>query len=236
MWDDNEEGGHWQFQFRRNLRDWEIPMIDALTDRIGDFSFSENEDSWLWVWSKKGSFTVRSMYKFLTDEKFDRLGSRQVFPSSLVWGTDFPMNIKCFFWSLFLGKILTRPNLVHKGFDISSLCPFCNLLPESTVHLFLHCLLMLESWTDLLSSNQQTLLKVYEADTVVLELWTDLLSSNQQTLLKVYEADTVVDLFSNWPVKSGNDLMVRVWKYLPYAAAWVTWKHRNNKVFNKALA
>ncbi|KAF5184454.1 60 kDa chaperonin [Thalictrum thalictroides] len=63
----------------------------------------------------------------------------------------------------------------------------------------------------------------------------DLLSSDQQILLKVYEADTVVELFSNWPVKSGNDLMVRVWRYLPYAAAWVTWKHRNNKVFNNVV-
>ncbi|KAF5198218.1 hypothetical protein FRX31_012195, partial [Thalictrum thalictroides] len=69
----------------------------------------------------------------------------------------------------------------------------------------------------------------------MLELWTDLLSSDQQILLKLYVVDTVVDWFSNWPVKSGNDLMVRVWRYLPYAAAWVTWKHRNNKVFNNVV-
>ncbi|KAF5191681.1 hypothetical protein FRX31_018732 [Thalictrum thalictroides] len=103
-----------------------------------------------------------------------------------------------------------KKNLVHKGFDISSLCPLCNLLPESTVHLFLHCPLMLE-------------------------LWTNLLSSDEQILVKVYEADSVVDLFRNWPVKSGNDLMVRVWRYLPYATAWVAWKHRNNKVFNNVV-
>ncbi|KAF5197600.1 hypothetical protein FRX31_012811 [Thalictrum thalictroides] len=29
--------------------------------------------------------------------------------------------------------------------------------------------------------------------------------------------------------------MARVWRYLPYAAAWVTWKHRNNKVFNNVV-
>ncbi|KAF5191367.1 hypothetical protein FRX31_019045, partial [Thalictrum thalictroides] len=46
----------------------------------------------------------------------------------------------------------------------------------------------------------------------MLELWTDLLSSDQQILLKLYEANTVVDWFSNWPVNSGNDLMVRVWR------------------------
>ncbi|KAF5207613.1 hypothetical protein FRX31_002798 [Thalictrum thalictroides] len=210
MWHANSEGGHWLVHFRRDLRDWESLMLEDLLTKIGDCTFSENEDSWVWIWSRKGRFTVKSMYKHLIDEKFTRIGNRVVFPSGLVWGMELPMNIKLFFWSLFLGKTLTRQNLVNRGLEISTCCPLCNLLPESVEHLFLHFPL-------------------------VLELWFDLLRSKQHLLIKLYEADFVRTWFSQWPTTSGNGLLVRVWSYLPYAVAWITLKSRNNKVFNEGV-
>ncbi|KAF5202971.1 hypothetical protein FRX31_007440 [Thalictrum thalictroides] len=121
-------------------------MLENLLSRIGGSSFSEEDDSWSWVWSKKGRFTVKSMYEDLIDEKFARIGNKVVFPSHLFWGMDLPMNIKLFFWCLFLGKTLTRQTLVNRGLDISVYYPMCSLLPESTEQLFLHCPLMLELW------------------------------------------------------------------------------------------
>ncbi|KAF5197023.1 hypothetical protein FRX31_013390, partial [Thalictrum thalictroides] len=46
----------------------------------------------------------------------------------------------------------------------------------------------------------------------------------------------MADWLSVWPVKSGNPLMVKVWSYLPYAVVWITWKFRNDKVFNEGMS
>ncbi|KAF5194521.1 hypothetical protein FRX31_015891 [Thalictrum thalictroides] len=57
-------------------------------------------------------------------------------------------------------------------------------------------------------------------------------NDDQQNLILLYEVDTVVDWFRVWPAKSGNDLMVHVWSFLPSAVTWVVWKHKNNQVFD----
>ncbi|KAF5184955.1 hypothetical protein FRX31_025458 [Thalictrum thalictroides] len=182
MWQENGEGGNWQLNFRRNLREWEMTMFEDLISKIEVSTLVEEDDTWIWRWSKKARFTVKSMFKHLVNEKLERLGNRVVFPSSLVWDTALPMNIKLFFWTIFLGRTLTRQTLVHRGLAISTAYPLCNLLPETVNHLFLHCPLVLELW--------------------------------------------------DWPHKRGNDLMMKVWMYLPYASAWVIRKHRNGRVFD----
>ncbi|KAF5185180.1 Reverse transcriptase zinc-binding domain, partial [Thalictrum thalictroides] len=160
-----ENGDIWQIQLRRSLRDWERPVLDDMLERIGVAVFTEERDCWCWKWSKKGSFTIKSMYKHLVDDKFSLIRSREVFPTDLVWETALPTNIKFFFWTLFLGRTLTRLNLIHKGMIISEVCPLCSLLSGSISHLFMHCPLVLELWSVLLASEHQTLMKLYEAET-----------------------------------------------------------------------
>ncbi|KAF5176364.1 hypothetical protein FRX31_034046 [Thalictrum thalictroides] len=92
-----------------------------------------------------------------------------------------------------------------RGMAISVMCPLCNLVHESISHLFIHC-------------------------PVVLNLWSILLRSDQHILLTLYAVDTVEDWLRAWPVKTGNELMVHVWRFLPYAVLRTFWKHMNRKV------
>ncbi|KAF5190908.1 hypothetical protein FRX31_019505, partial [Thalictrum thalictroides] len=157
-----EMGEVWQIQLRRSLRDWERPVLDDLFESIGGVVFTDERDIWCWKWSKKVRFTVKSMYKHLVDDKFSLMGSREVFPTDLVWETSLPTNIN--------------------------------------------------------------------SGTVVC-----LLPSEQQTLMKLYEADTIMGWFESWPVKTGNALTSKVCGYLPYATSWIIWKYRNNNDVSPSL-
>ncbi|PIA60899.1 hypothetical protein AQUCO_00300428v1 [Aquilegia coerulea] len=67
---------------------------------------------------------------------------------------------------------------------------------EAVSHLFLHC-------------------------SKVLQLWTELLPTQQDSVAILYSVDSVVDWLIAWPKKTGDPLSCRVWRYLPYAACWV---------------
>ncbi|KAF5194123.1 hypothetical protein FRX31_016288 [Thalictrum thalictroides] len=67
----------------------------------------------------------------------------------------------------------------------------------------------------------------------MLNLWSILLRSDQQTLLTLYAVDTVEDWLKAWPAKTGNELMVHVWRFLPYVVLWTIWKNMNRKVFDE---
>ncbi|KAF5179437.1 Reverse transcriptase zinc-binding domain, partial [Thalictrum thalictroides] len=105
----------WHIEMRRNLRDWEVPVMLDLMDKLKNIQCNELEgDSWVWLKSKVDCFTVRSMYKFLLNKKFLIAGSRSIFPADVVWDNDLPTNIKFFFWTLLLDRTLTRQTLVRR--------------------------------------------------------------------------------------------------------------------------
>ncbi|KAF5187150.1 hypothetical protein FRX31_023288 [Thalictrum thalictroides] len=132
------------------------------------------------------------MYMDLRERNTASIAQRVVFPHDMVWKTDLPMNIKFIFWTLLLGRTLTRVRLVNTGADIDAVCPLCECIQESISHLFLHC-------------------------SLVLQLWSELLASQQVMLLKLYSVDSVQEWLLAWPSGAGNALTAKVWRYLPYA-------------------
>ncbi|KAF5177123.1 hypothetical protein FRX31_033289, partial [Thalictrum thalictroides] len=54
MWQENCEGGNWQLNLRRNLKEWEMTMFEDLISKIDVSTLAEEGDTWIWRWSKKG--------------------------------------------------------------------------------------------------------------------------------------------------------------------------------------
>ena len=64
------------------------------------------------------------------------------------WSTLVPRKINVLVWRIARDRIPTRLNLRDKGIDLDScLCPVCDLVGESVVHLFSGCTLLSPIWS-----------------------------------------------------------------------------------------
>ncbi|KAF5194128.1 hypothetical protein FRX31_016282 [Thalictrum thalictroides] len=202
---------NWNFQFRRNLYDWEHDQLEELLQVLVQVEFTDDQDSWRWQGIRQGSFSVRSMYEKLIHEWGSRIGVAQPFPMKLVWRTPIAPNCKFFFWQVILGRVLTKDHLIHRGTTISPVCSLCSMMNETISHLFLHCLLALEVWFTITGPRRR--------------VFTHILCS-----------DSVEELLIAWPASLGTEIGRRSWSALPYAVIWVLWKIRNDAIFNSRMS
>ncbi|KAF5183725.1 hypothetical protein FRX31_026687 [Thalictrum thalictroides] len=116
---------------------------------LGLVVFEEGEYLLQWKWDKYGVFSVKTMYDQLKRREPFLAATSHAFPFNLVWRKPLPLNVKLFFWMMFLGKTLTVDNLNRKGQALSPICFMCKQLNESIPHIFLHCANALELWASL---------------------------------------------------------------------------------------
>jgi hypothetical protein len=55
----------WEFTWRRNFFDWEIPLLQDFLGFVNDFVPTDGEDVWLWREDKEVGFTVKNCYFLL---------------------------------------------------------------------------------------------------------------------------------------------------------------------------
>ena len=102
------------------------------------------EDNWLWTLENSNTFTVRSLYNFLT------IQSQVDLPvdASSLWHKDVPLKVVLFAWRLFRDRLSTKDNLLRRGvinYDSRTCVAGCDLV-ESSPHLFLHCIIFGSVW------------------------------------------------------------------------------------------
>ncbi|KAG8060373.1 hypothetical protein GUJ93_ZPchr0002g26796 [Zizania palustris] len=119
-------------KFRRDLVGSRFQSWIKMKRECSSIVLSDTKDSVLWSLTSKGTFTVSSFYLAL---KTQNLVKRR----NVVWGLKVPLKIKIFLWLAYKNKILTRDNLVKRGWkgDIKN-CVFC-CREESVQHLFFDC-------------------------------------------------------------------------------------------------
>jgi hypothetical protein len=79
----------------------------------------------IWRWSTNDNFTVHSFYKWL------EYGGMPNSKFSTIWKSHIPLKIKIFLWLVRKDKILSKTNLVSKGWQGDTKCVFCDQI-EST--------------------------------------------------------------------------------------------------------
>jgi zinc-binding in reverse transcriptase len=84
----------------------EVRTIDILSSLSANFC---GLDYVVWSLTSSGIYTVRSMYLFFMNTDF----SNNTLLS--LWDLKLPLKIKCFMLLVLHGKILTRSNLLHRG-------------------------------------------------------------------------------------------------------------------------
>jgi hypothetical protein len=204
-----EDGGRWDFSWRRRLFVWEENQI--LGD-LGGFVRVDEEDKWRWNLGEDEVFTVKSLYDKL-EERGRVEGARSAVEKCVfrnIWKTGVPSKVTALVWKALLDRIPTRVNLEIRRClppDICSNCVWCGVVPECTSHIFLHCGMARNIW-----------LKLME--------WLDL------------NFIMPPNMFIHWECWSGGISNKKIRKGLRMiwqAAIWVMWKARNDTIFNAGV-
>jgi len=138
------------------------------------------------------------------------LGSNHpTFPVKAIWKSKAPTKACFLVWATSKGKVPTEIMLKRRNFCLAGRCVMCFHEEESVDHLFVHC-----KWVSSLWALAISLMGVS---------WVQ--SSN------------VEDVLVAWRTRLKKCWVHGIWKLIPIAIWWCTWKERNRWIFDdKALS
>jgi len=129
-------------------------LVTALLEDLDGFRGSLKDDAWLWKLDVNGGFMVKSMYKKLermsVGESLVSAADRRVFTH--IWRSLASSKVIAFSWKLLHIRIPTRVNLRHRNvlkLEMSVSCVLFEGNPETSNHLFIHCVFARDEWRDM---------------------------------------------------------------------------------------
>ncbi|XP_019455102.1 PREDICTED: uncharacterized protein LOC109356226 [Lupinus angustifolius] len=197
----------WLLNWRMSLFLWEQDEVNVLLNKVEEVSLVHgNEDGWLWVNDKNGTYSVRNAYKVLQNE----VRNDNYLHYKRLWTSMVPSKLKCFAWRLFVGGVPTRMNLARRG-NIgslpSTLCAFCGELEESSDHLFFTCSLSYSVWQKLYS-----LFGIYS----------------------ILPSSTGSNFLSHWHLFGEAKNFHQQWMTIWFVTIWSLWLVRNKIIFDES--
>jgi zinc-binding in reverse transcriptase len=115
---------------------------------LNSVQFTPELDSAIWMWESAGYYSIKSMYNFLCFG-----GVKTNLPTS-VWALKIPLKNKLFLWMVLHNKILTKDNLIKRGWSGDTSCAFCTF-KESVDHIFFNCTFITEFWDKITHGHPQ---------------------------------------------------------------------------------
>jgi len=115
-WIDDE----WYVDFKRALSLGEYDLWQNLLEKLEGISLEqENIDVFTWGLEKKGHFTTKSLYQFLTD------GGMASRVAGFIWKCRIPLKIKFFLWQMFNNRLQIAACLIKRGWKGDKKCCLC---------------------------------------------------------------------------------------------------------------
>ena len=110
VWSSTNGGRSWSLQFYRPFNDWEVDEVHRfLLGLNGKSVLRDVEDKVLWIETKCGKFSIKSLYKAL-------VSSPPVsFPSNVIWKACVQPKVSFFRWEATWEKSLTVDQLQKRG-------------------------------------------------------------------------------------------------------------------------
>ncbi|RVW90769.1 putative ribonuclease H protein [Vitis vinifera] len=194
----------WNFNFRRNLTDSEIDLLQRLMSSLHSVLLSpSSSDSRAWSLSSSGSFSVKSFFYALSKDS----NPLMFLPAKFLWSSKVPSKVKALAWLVAHGKVNTNDKLQLRR-PYKALCPqwciLCKRNGESIDHLFLHCPVTIGLWHRLFN--------------LVGVIWVPPRSIE----------DMLVISFRGL----GNSVRGKIlWQIACLTLIWMVWQERNNRIF-----
>jgi hypothetical protein len=202
------ESRSWSFIWRRSLFLWEEDLVSQLLVLLDSVLLSFEEDRWCWKLNPVDGFSVKSAFEFLGELEIDINSSAfelEIFEK--IWESSAPSKVIVLSWRLLYDRLPTKDNLrlrgvVHNPMDGN--CCWCNLRPETSNHLFLHC-------------------------SVAHRVWCEIFKWLGVVVVMPANSFHLFDCFSEAGVNKKSRKGLRlVW----HTAIWELWRARNNLIFN----
>jgi len=135
VWD----GSSLKCSFRRNMDDGLEQQWMEVCQLASTISFTSEEDSLIWQFSSKGSYSTQTLYKVIN--------FRGIHPATVpaLWSLKVPPRVHFFLWLVSKNEVLTRDNLGKRRKVEDATCMFCCEI-ESVQHLFFDCVLATQLW------------------------------------------------------------------------------------------
>jgi hypothetical protein len=92
-----------------------------------------------WKLQKSGSFSLKSLYRFIT------FGGVVDIEAVDVWNTKLPLKIQILIWMLVRDRLQSATQLVRRNWDGSELCNLCGER-ETADHIFFRCPMAIWAW------------------------------------------------------------------------------------------
>jgi hypothetical protein len=121
----------WQFPFRRQLTpDLQIQLA-RLRILLDPVTLTPGNDMPIWDWNKSVKFSVKSVYKDLSNYGNDRSFKH-------LWKAKIPLKIKIWLWLIWHNAIATKDTMSARGWTGNTRYQFCEQ-NEAMHHLFFTC-------------------------------------------------------------------------------------------------
>lgn len=91
------------------------------------------------VGSVNGDYSVKLGYRCFMDARFSQYNFQSPVHWKHLWKLKIPSKIRFFLWRALSNCLPMRTALAAKNIDVPSLCPVCNLEPESIFHILIAC-------------------------------------------------------------------------------------------------
>uniref|UniRef100_A0A1D1Y5Q3 Putative ribonuclease H protein At1g65750 n=1 Tax=Anthurium amnicola TaxID=1678845 RepID=A0A1D1Y5Q3_9ARAE len=124
------EGG-WCPVFQRNVLTEEMHQMVNLLGILSTYALTTAEDMWRWRFSINGSYSVKSIYRLIVDDRV-----RHGFYSQ-VWKVSCPLNVKFLAWTISHIYLPTCDTYSKFMDGIWYTCVLCDNVDEDTDHLFI---------------------------------------------------------------------------------------------------
>lgn len=133
--------------------------VEALNRAVIDFDINtirgvpintNLQDKLVWHYDRTGKFSVKSGYKLFMNIKLDGIQTSSPTLNRIwtnLWKLKIPTKIKHLCWRALKESIPNNINLNRRGLNLSTVCPICNLHPESTDHCLFVCSRAREIWS-----------------------------------------------------------------------------------------
>ncbi|GJT11848.1 RNA-directed DNA polymerase, eukaryota, reverse transcriptase zinc-binding domain protein [Tanacetum coccineum] len=135
-----------QWAWRREPRTTpELEELANLVSLLSQLHLTILEDTWECSIDDSRCFTVKGMRSYIMSMSP---------PASYVatrWNRIVPLKVNINTWRVMNGRMATRSNLDRRGVDLDSVrCPLCDDGIETEDHIFVHCKVAKELWSDVL--------------------------------------------------------------------------------------
>lgn len=101
------------------------------------------EDYPVWFFAADGNFSIKFACEVLHDIEVPVPAE---FNFQSIWKLKTPPQINTFLWKVAHHRLMTNLERNERGIAASDVCPWCNLHPESIMHVLRDCEVTLEMW------------------------------------------------------------------------------------------